>query len=135
MNAATRAVVRCGVGHGLRMLGVRRGYAGLIAGDFIDLGLREVGGIIHQGGTMLSTSRCEEFKSPEGQHQALERMRTHGVRRLPVVDDEGYVLGIVTLDDLLRVHAGQAVALLEIVTKEQTREQPVGPQVREAARS
>jgi len=52
----------------------------------------------------------------------LERMRTHGVRRLPVVDDKERIVGIVTLDDLLRLHAQQAVALLEVVTKEQVRE-------------
>jgi CBS domain-containing protein len=53
---------------------------------------------------------------------ALERMATHGVRRLPVVDDERAVLGIVTLDDILREHAKQAKQLLDVVTNEQTRE-------------
>lgn len=53
---------------------------------------------------------------------AFERMRAHGVRRLPVVDAEGRVIGILTLDDLLRVHAEQAAALLAVVTKEQSRE-------------
>lgn len=52
----------------------------------------------------------------------LERMRQHGVRRLPVIDDNGNVFGIITLDDLLRTHAEQAAALLSVVTKEQTRE-------------
>lgn len=51
---------------GLQIFGVRRGYAGLIAGEFIHLGPREVGGIIHQAGTMLETSRCEEFKTEAG---------------------------------------------------------------------
>ena len=55
--------------------------------------------------------------------QALQRMVTHGVRRIPVVDDEECVLGIVTLDDMLRVHAEQATSLAHIVSKEQTREQ------------
>jgi CBS domain-containing protein len=53
---------------------------------------------------------------------ALERMRLHGVRRLPVVDDDGFVVGIVTLDDMLRFHAEQAIALRDIVSREQTRE-------------
>lgn len=53
---------------------------------------------------------------------ALERMRAHGVRRIPVVDDKECLLGIVTLDDLLRSHAEQAAALLDVVTKEQVRE-------------
>ena len=55
--------------------------------------------------------------------QALQRMVTHGVRRIPVVDDEQCVLGIVTLDDMLRVHAEQATSLAHIVSKEQMREQ------------
>lgn len=52
----------------------------------------------------------------------LERMRLHGVRRLPVVDRGGSLVGIVTLDDLLTLHAAQATALAEIVSKEQTHE-------------
>ena len=55
--------------------------------------------------------------------EALQRMATHGVRRVPVVDDKRCVLGIVTLDDMLRVHAAQANRLLDIVGKEQAREQ------------
>lgn len=53
---------------------------------------------------------------------AIERMRTHGVRRLPIVDDGGVVLGILTLDDLYRVLAQHTAALAEVVSKEQTRE-------------
>ena len=57
--------------------------------------------------------------------QALQRMADHGVRRVPVVDDEQCVLGIVTLDDMLRVHAEQATSLAHVVSKEQSREQRV----------
>lgn len=55
--------------------------------------------------------------------EAIERMRLHGVRRLPVVDRTGCLVGIVTLDDMLTLHARQAAALAEIVSKEQTHEQ------------
>ena len=55
--------------------------------------------------------------------EALERMRTHGVRRLPVIDRAGSLVGIVTLDDMLTLHAKQAAALAEIVSNEQTHEQ------------
>ena len=54
--------------------------------------------------------------------EALERMRVHGVRRLPVVDHDGSLVGIVTLDDMLRLHAAQAIALADLVSKEQDRE-------------
>lgn len=59
----------------------------------------------------------------ENMSDAIDRMRTHGIRRLPIVDDGGVVLGIVTLDDVYRVLADRAAALAAIVSKEQTREQ------------
>jgi CBS domain-containing protein len=54
---------------------------------------------------------------------AIDRMRLHGVRRLPILKHEGSLLGIVTLDDLLRMHSAEATALADIVSKEQTHEQ------------
>jgi CBS domain-containing protein len=62
---------------------------------------------------------ASQDESPE---QALERMALHGVRRVPIVDDEGFIVGIVSLDDLLHVHAQQAARLLEVVTKQRTKE-------------
>jgi len=62
MNAVIRAVVRSGIGVGWEVLGVRHGYAGLIADNFIPLGPRSVSGIIRHGGTMLGTTRCEESR-------------------------------------------------------------------------
>lgn len=59
----------------------------------------------------------------EDASQALQRMVAHGVRRIPVVDDEELVVGVVTLDDMLRVHAEQANSLAQVVSKEQSREQ------------
>ncbi|MDE2263143.1 MAG: 6-phosphofructokinase, partial [Gammaproteobacteria bacterium] len=67
MNAAIRAAVRSGISLGFEMFGVRHGYSGLIAGDLIPLGPRDVGGIIELGGTMLGTSRCPAFLTDEGQ--------------------------------------------------------------------
>lgn len=61
----------------------------------------------------------------EDASQALERMRQHGVRRLPVVDHDGSLIGIVTLDDMLTLHAAQAAALAELVSREQTHEHRV----------
>ena len=66
---------------------------------------------------LVIASESEEYA------EALQRMATHGVRRVPVVDDKRCVVGIVTLDDMLRVHAAQANRLLDIVGKEQVREQ------------
>lgn len=93
MNAAIRAVVRCGVLQGLQMFGVRRGYAGLIAGEFIHLGPREVGGIIHQAGTALETSRCEEFKTDAGQRAAVQQLHHHDISNLVVIGGNGSQAG------------------------------------------
>jgi 6-phosphofructokinase 1 len=93
MNAAIRAVVRCGVLQGMQMFGVRRGFAGLMAGEFVRLGPREVGGIIHQAGTMLETSRCEEFKTEAGQRAAIQQLHDHGVSNLIVIGGNGSQTG------------------------------------------
>lgn len=93
MNAATRAVVRTGVIHGFEMFGVRRGYSGLMAGDFLPLGPRDVGGIVHQGGTILGTSRCEEFKTAAGQLQALRQLQRNDITALVVIGGNGSQTG------------------------------------------
>lgn len=93
MNAAIRAVVRCGVLQGLQMYGVRRGFAGLIAGELIHLGPREVGGIIHQAGTVLETSRCEDFKTDSGQRAAVQQLHDHDISNLVVIGGNGSQTG------------------------------------------
>lgn len=93
MNAAIRAVVRTGLAQGWDVLGVRQGFAGLIAGDLIPLGARDVGGIIGQGGTMLGSARCPEFKTPQGQAQALDQLRMHAIEALVVIGGNGTQTG------------------------------------------
>ena len=66
MNAAIRAVVRAGIGKGMRVLGIRRGYNGLINGDMVEMNLRSVSDIMQKGGTVLYTARCLEFKEKAG---------------------------------------------------------------------
>jgi 6-phosphofructokinase 1 len=74
MNAAIRAVTRRAIFHGGEVFGVRRGYAGLIANDFIPLGARDVGRISHLGGTMLGSARCDDFKTNEGVDRACANL-------------------------------------------------------------
>lgn len=74
MNAAIRAVVRSALDRGWRIYGVERGYAGLIEGAFRELGDRDVGGIIHRGGTMLGSSRCPELETETGKRRALDTL-------------------------------------------------------------
>ena len=64
MNAAIRAVVRTGIDRGWEVFGVRQGFAGLIAGVMEPFTLRDVGGILQRGGTILGSARCPEFHTP-----------------------------------------------------------------------
>src|ERR671918_2676279 len=74
MNAAVRAVVRASLDKGWKVFGIRHGYAGLIEGDFVPLDVRNVGGIIQHGGTVLGTSRCAEFKTEHGRARAQRNL-------------------------------------------------------------
>jgi 6-phosphofructokinase 1 len=93
MNAAVRAAVRVGLSLGCEMFGVRRGYSGLIAGDFVRLGAREVGGIIERGGTVLGTSRCPAFLTDAGQQTAVGKLLERDISSLVVIGGNGSQAG------------------------------------------
>ncbi|MBO5200682.1 MAG: 6-phosphofructokinase [Clostridia bacterium] len=93
MNAAIRAVVRAGIAMGMNVKGVRRGYAGLIEGDIIDLDARSVSDIIHRGGTMLYTARCPEFKHEEGLQKAIATCKEQGIEGIVVIGGDGSFRG------------------------------------------
>jgi 6-phosphofructokinase 1 len=93
MNAAIRAVVRAGIALGMNVKGVRRGYAGLIDGDIIDLDARSVSDIIHRGGTMLYTARCPEFKTQEGVDKAVATCKEFGIEGIVVIGGDGSFRG------------------------------------------
>ena len=93
MNAAIRAVVRAGISMGLNVKGIRRGYAGLIEGDIIDMDARSVSDIIHRGGTMLYTARCPEFKTQEGVDKAIASCKEHGIDGIVVIGGDGSFRG------------------------------------------
>jgi len=93
MNAAIRAVVRAGIAQGWTVSGVRHGFAGLLGGELIPLGPRDVGGIIQQGGTILGSARCEAFKTPVGREQALGVLKARGVAGLVVIGGNGSQMG------------------------------------------
>ena len=93
MNAAIRAATRTAIERGAEVLGVRRGYAGLIEGDFVPLTARDVAGIIEFGGTMLESDRCLEFKTPEGRARAAAALKQAAVEGLVVVGGDGSQAG------------------------------------------
>ncbi|MBC7223369.1 MAG: 6-phosphofructokinase, partial [Anaerolineae bacterium] len=92
-NPAVRAVVRSAVHHGLEVIGIRRGYAGLIDCDSVPLDARSVGGIIGRGGTFLGTSRCPEFETEKGQREALRNLNRLGLDALVVIGGDGSFRG------------------------------------------
>ncbi|MHB1651219.1 MAG: 6-phosphofructokinase [Desulfitobacteriaceae bacterium] len=93
MNAAIRAVVRKGMFHDLTVYGVKRGYEGLIHGEFHKMNLGSVADIIHRGGTILMTARSQEMFTPEGQAKAVVQMRERGVDALVVIGGDGSFRG------------------------------------------
>lgn len=89
MNAAIRAAVRTGLEKGWQMMGILHGYEGLIEGQLVPLGARDVGGIISSGGTILHSARSSRFKTNEGREHALSTLKRNGVEGLIVVGGGG----------------------------------------------
>ena len=93
MNAAIRAVVRTGCENGARVLGIRRGYAGLMAGDMYEMNLRSVSDIIHRGGTILNSARSKEFCTEEGMQKAIAVCKENGIEGIVVIGGDGSFRG------------------------------------------
>lgn len=93
MNAAIRAVVRTGISNGIRMMGIRQGYNGLLNGYIDDMDTSSVGDIIHKGGTILRTARSEEFTTKEGFDKALNVIDVFGIDGIVVLGGDGTMRG------------------------------------------
>ncbi len=93
MNAAIRAVVRVAAYHDIRVMGVKRGYNGLINGDLIEMNARSVSDILQRGGTTLFTARCLEFKEAAGVKKAVGVAKVFGLDGLVVIGGDGSFRG------------------------------------------
>ena len=100
MNAVIRAVVRTASAHGISVLGIRRGYSGLINGDIVELSARSVDGIIRKGGTMLYTARCKEMMTEEGIQKAVDSCKYLGIDGLICCGGDGTFRGAQALSRL-----------------------------------
>ena len=100
MNAAIRAVVRAGIAAGMKVKGIKRGYAGLLEEEIVDMDSRSVADIINRGGTILYTARCMEFMTEEGQKKGAEICRKHGIEGLVVIGGDGSFRGAGALANL-----------------------------------
>lgn len=100
MNAAVRAVVRNGIYNNLKVVGIKKGYDGLINANMKDMNLSSVADIIHRGGTILRTARSEEFTTEEGQKKALNVMDILSVDGIVVIGGDGSIKGAKVLNNL-----------------------------------
>ncbi|HZK25131.1 MAG TPA: 6-phosphofructokinase [Oscillospiraceae bacterium] len=100
MNAAIRAVVRKSIYHGLEAFGFRRGYYGLMNGEYEILQLGSVADIIHRGGTMLLTARAPEFLETGGRKKAISVIHESGIDALIVIGGDGSLRGAAELEKL-----------------------------------
>ena len=93
MNAAIRAVVRAALNRNLEVVGIRKGYKGMIEGDFIPLISKDVSNIIQRGGTILGTARSEEFRTPEGRRRAYGNLVGADINACIVIGGDGSFQG------------------------------------------
>jgi 6-phosphofructokinase 1 len=100
MNAAIRAVARCGIAKGWEIVGVNQGFAGLVAGEFQALAARDVGGLLARGGTMLGSARCPEFAKEDVREKALRNLNRSGISALVVIGGNGSQSGAASINDM-----------------------------------
>ncbi len=98
MNAAVRAVTRKGLNAGLDVMGIKRGFAGLVKGEIFPLGDGDVSGKINRGGTFLLTARSERFRKEVGQEEALEQIKKHDIDAVIVIGGDGSMQGAGVLE-------------------------------------
>lgn len=93
MNACIRAVVRGAIYHGVEIVGIRRGYNGMISGDIFPMDSRSVSNIVQRGGTVLKSARSKEFMTPEGRKKAYENIMSQGIDGLIAIGGNGTFTG------------------------------------------
>lgn len=99
MNAAIRAVVRYGLYSGVKVIGIRNGYKGLIDNDTMDMNLASVADIIHRGGTILGSARCLEFAEEEGFNKAMKNIKYLDINGIVVIGGDGTFKGAKLLSE------------------------------------
>jgi 6-phosphofructokinase 1 len=99
LNPCIRAVTRTAIGYGLEVMGIKRGYAGLMDCEMTPLDARAVGGIIGQGGTFLGTDRAPEFKTAQGQREALRNLNRQSIEGLVVIGGNGSLTGALAIHE------------------------------------
>lgn len=99
MNACLRAVVRTALSHDLEVIGIRKGYAGMIEADFVEMDVRSVSNILQTGGTILKSARSDQFRTPEGRAQAARHLKEAGIDALVGIGGDGTLRGAALFHD------------------------------------
>ncbi|WP_412068277.1 6-phosphofructokinase [Rubrivirga sp. IMCC43871] len=97
MNACIRAAVRRAIAEGLEVVGIKRGYAGMIEGDLVEMDRQSVSNILQHGGTILKSARSEAFMTPEGRAIAARQLALAGVDALVAIGGDGTLQGATLL--------------------------------------
>ena len=100
MNACIRSIARTGIYNGIRVMGIRSGYDGLMNGNIYEMNVSSVADIIHRGGTILGSARCPEFKTEEGQKKGAQILKDFGIDGLVVLGGDGSFKGASALSKI-----------------------------------
>lgn len=103
MNACIRAVVRTASYNGIEVMGIYRGYEGMINGEFTKLDKNKVANIIHRGGTILKTARSEKFRTEDGRKEAKKNLEQHGIEGIVAIGGDGTFTGALELKKILNI--------------------------------
>jgi len=103
MNACIRAIVRAGLFHNVEMVGIRRGYDGLIEGDFLPMDSHSVSNIIQRGGTILKTARSDRFRTKEGLETAKRKLEDEGIDGLVLIGGDGTFKGALAFSSVTNI--------------------------------
>ncbi|MCA9986909.1 MAG: 6-phosphofructokinase, partial [Anaerolineales bacterium] len=123
MNAAVRSVVRTALDSGADTYAVNEGYRGLIEGghQIHPIGWNDVGGILHLGGTIIGSARCDEYRTREGRHKAVRNLLNHGIDGLVVIGGDGSLTGANILQQEWPEHVQQLLADGDITAEQAER--------------
>jgi 6-phosphofructokinase 1 len=114
MNAAIRAATMIGRTAGADVLGIERGYRGLLDDAFVELGPNDVAGILREGGTILGSARCKEFHQREVRDRARAILAKHAIDGLVVVGGNGSLTGAMHLADPAEIAGGRPLKVIGV---------------------
>lgn len=103
MNACIRAVVKAGIGKGIKILGIEDGYKGMIENRIKELSYKDVNNVIHLGGTILGTARSDAFRTLEGRQKAVENLKAHQIDALILIGGDGTFAGGMALTNEFKI--------------------------------